>query len=163
MENIETTKTFDVLAKEKKELHVVMYCLAVICVCCLAIVVIRNLSFAYRMGVDDANELSPFLNVLPDFVTLGIMAGCCMITFLMLFNVRRGDVFTRQNANLVIVIGTLIEFNGLFQQVYSWSFPVAGADNSVYMIYILLGVFFLFIGCLFKLGVHMKEEQDLTV
>lgn len=31
------------------------------------------------------------------------------------------------------------------------------------MIYLLLGVFILFIGCLFKIGIRMKEEQDLTI
>ncbi|MBO5810467.1 MAG: DUF2975 domain-containing protein, partial [Bacteroidales bacterium] len=30
-------------------------------------------------------------------------------------------------------------------------------------IYILIGLFFLFIGCVFKFGVKMKEEQDLTI
>ena len=35
--------------------------------------------------------------------------------------------------------------------------------DSVYLIYILLGVFFLFVGCLFKMGVHIREEQELTI
>lgn len=31
------------------------------------------------------------------------------------------------------------------------------------MLSITLGVFFLFISCLFKVGIRMQEEQDLTI
>ena len=31
------------------------------------------------------------------------------------------------------------------------------------MIYILIGVFIIFIGYLFQIGIRMKEEQELTI
>lgn len=31
------------------------------------------------------------------------------------------------------------------------------------LIYILLGVFILFIGCVFKIGIRLKEEQKLAI
>ena len=35
--------------------------------------------------------------------------------------------------------------------------------RQTYMIYILIGVFIIFIGYLFQIGIRMKEEQELTI
>lgn len=149
--------------KEKKELEFIMTCLAVICGCCLLVTLLRAGLMAYRVGTEASGDLSPVWKALPDMVTLAVMSACSLIICLILFYVRRGEVFTRLNANLLIVIGELVEANGLFQMVYYMLGPGGGIQNSVYLIYILLGVSFLFIGCLFKMGVHMREEQELTV
>lgn len=143
--------------KEKQELSVIMTCLVVICGSCVLVTLLRALHLCLQE--ENVSRLQRW----PDWVTLGVMTVCCVIIYRMLANVRRKQVFTRQNAHLVIVVGALVELNGIIQQV-SYLF-VPGDSNlyPTYLIYILLGVFFLFIGCLFKLAVNLKEEQDLTI
>lgn len=143
--------------KEKQELSVIMMCLMVICGACVFIALLRALLFS--MG----EEALPWPQPLPDLVTLGIMAACCVLIYRMLHHVRHGQVFVRRNAHLIIWVGVLVEVNGILQQVCHYFIPTEGVDSQVYMIYILLGVFFLFIGCLFKLAVYIKEEQELTI
>lgn len=143
--------------KEKQELSFIMMCLVVICGACVFIALLRALLFSMN------EEALPWAERLPDLVTLGIMVVCCVFIYRMLHHVRHGQVFVRQNAHLIMWVGVLVEMNGILQQVCHYLLPIEGTDSQVYMIYILLGVFFLFIGCLFKLGVHMKEEQELTI
>ena len=143
--------------KEKQELDFIMTCLFVICGSCVFIALLR----ALLLGMGDTSALWP--RRLPDLVTLGIMAACCVVIYKMLVHVRRGEVFSRRNSSLVIGVGMLVEVNGIFQLVFQFFVPGDGAVYPSYMIYILLGVFFLFIGCLFRLAVYIKEEQELTI
>ncbi len=57
---------------------------------------------------------------------------------------------------------TLVAMAGLLQYILG-IFTLEGISRESFMIYLLLGVFILFIGCLFKIGIRMKEEQDLTI
>ena len=126
---------FGIKKGSKEELEFVMYCLIIMCVSCLLFVFFRNLDLCYDLGKDDTDGL--IAKLLPENVTLLAMAVCSVLIYLMLRNVQKGLVFTKQNS--------------------------AKAGNTIPMIYLLLGVFFLFIACLFKVGIRMKEEQDLTI
>lgn len=81
---------------------------------------------------------------------------------LMLRNVKRNLVFVRANANLIYYIGLIIEFNGILQAILNEFAPVTN-PRQTYMIYVLIGVFIIFIGYLFQIGIRMKEEQELTI
>ena len=127
----------------KEELEFVMYCLIIMCVSCLLFVFFRNLDLCYDLGKDDIDGL--IAKLLPENVTLLAMAICSVLIYLMLRNVQKGLVFTKRNSNLIMTLSD------------------TQAGNTIPMIYLLLGVFFLFIACLFKVGIRMKEEQDLTI
>ena len=90
------------------------------------------------------------------------MALCSIIIGLILKNVKHNNIFTHRNARYIMAIGGLIELNGLTQGVLSAFSPIEIIGHG-HMIYILIGLFFLFIGCVFKVGIKMKEEQDLTI
>ena len=122
----------------KEELENVMFCLMVVCACCLLFVFFRNLNLCYDLGKDDTDGL--IVKLLPENVALLAMAVCSVLIYLMLRNVQKG---------LVMI------FNAFLSDTK--------AGNTIPMIYLLLGVFFLFIACLFKVGIRMKEEQDLTI
>lgn len=62
-----------------------------------------------------------------------------------------------------MTIGVVLECNGILQMIFNAFLSDTQAGNTIPMIYLLLGVFFLFIACLFKVGIRMKEEQDLTI
>ena len=89
------------------------------------------------------------------------MTICGLCIFLILRNVKKEEVFVYQNSSLIQTIGVLIALNGLFQVTLSWFTP-EGVPTS-YRIFVLLGVFIIFMGYLFKMGVRMREEQELTI
>lgn len=152
---------FGIKKNSKEELEFVMYCLMVVCISCLLFVFFRNLNLCYDLGKDDTDNL--IVKLLPENVTLLAMAVCSVLIYLMLRNVQKGLVFTKRNSNLIMTIGVVLECNGILQMIFNAFLSDTQAGNTIPMIYLLLGVFFLFIACLFKVGIRMKEEQDLTI
>lgn len=153
-----------------KEMKQIMTCLTIICFCCVVIPIIQNMTLSFELGAnraaidtgkDGASELFIW-QILPQGITLTSMAVCSVFIYLMLRNVKRNLVFVRPNANLIFYIGFIIECNGALQAVLNEFAPV-GNPRQTYMMYILLGIFIIFIGYLFKIGIRMKEEQDLTI
>lgn len=91
------------------------------------------------------------------------MTICGLCIFLILRNVKKEEVFVYQNSSLIQTIGVLIALNGLFQVTLSWFTPEGIPTDASYRIFVLLGVFIIFMGYLFKMGVRMREEQELTI
>ena len=89
-------------------------------------------------------------------VCLTIICVCSALMFPILKNAQHEKVFVKSNATLIEVIGVILEINGIIQSLFAY-------DHGTHLIYFLLGVFFLFIACVFKLGIQMKEEQELTI
>ncbi|WP_291533481.1 DUF2975 domain-containing protein [Bacteroides sp.] len=144
----------------KQELETVMSCLVVICASCLMIWLTQTMQLCYELGKDDTDDF--IWQVLSRSITLVAMAVCSIFIWIMLSNVKRNEVFTERNANLIVFIGVTVEITGLLQYILG-IFTLEGISRESFMIYLLLGVFILFIGCLFKIGIRMKEEQDLTI
>ena len=144
----------------KQELETVMSCLVVICASCLVIWLTQTMQLCYELGKDDTDDF--IWQVLSRSITLVAMAVCSIFIWIMLSNVKRNEVFTKRNANLIVFIGVTVEITGLLQYILG-IFTLEGISRESFMIYLLLGVFILFIGCLFKIGIRMKEEQDLTI
>ena len=137
-----------------------MSCLVVICASCLMIWLTQTMQLCYELGKDDTDD---FIWQVPSrSITLVAMAVCSIFIWIMLSNVKRNEVFTKRNANLIVFIGVTVEITGLLQYILG-IFTLEGISRESFMIYLLLGVFILFIGCLFKIGIRMKEEQDLTI
>ena len=144
----------------KQELETVMSCLVVICASWLMIWLTQTMQLCYELGKDDTDDF--IWQVLSRSITLVAMAVCSIFIWIMLSNVKRNEVFTKRNANLIVFIGVTVEITGLLQYILG-IFTLEGISRESFMIYLLLGVFILFIGCLFKIGIRMKEEQDLTI
>lgn len=144
----------------KQELETVMWCLMAICMSCLVVWFIHTLRLCYGLGKDDTDGF--IWQVLSRSVTLIAMAVSSVFIWIMLSNVRKNQVFTPQNADLIVATGVTVEMAGILQFVLG-HFTSEGVDRGGFLIYILLGVFIVFIGCLFKIGIRMKEEQDLTI
>ena len=144
----------------KQELETVMSCLVVICASCLMIWLTQTMQLCYELGKDDTDDF--IWQVLSRSITLVAMAVCSIFIWIMLSNVKRNEVFTKRNANLIVFIGVTVEITGLLQYILG-IFTLEGISRESFMIYLLLGVFILFIGCLFKIGIRMKEDQDLTI
>ena len=132
----------------KQELETVMSCLVVICASCLMIWLTQTMQLCYELGKDDTDDF--IWQVLSRSITLVAMAVCSIFIWIMLSNVKRNEVFTKRNANLIVFIGVTVEITGLLQYILG-IFTLEGISRESFMIYLLLGVFILFIGCLFKI------------
>ena len=140
------------IKKNQHELKVILVCLPIICVCCLFMFVINGISMIYE---NEEGSLT-LHEIIATIATLCSMAICSMLIFPILNNTRHGKVFIKANATLIGAIGAILEVNGFIQSIFAY-------NHGTHLIYFLIGVFFLFIACVFRLGIQMKEEQDLTI
>ena len=140
------------IKKNQHELKVILVCLPIICVCCLIMFVINGISMIYE---NEEGSLT-LHEIIATIATLCSMAICSMLIFPILNNTRHGKVFVKANATLIGAIGAILEVNGFIQSIFAY-------NHGTHLIYFLIGVFFLFIACVFRLGIQMKEEQDLTI
>ena len=140
------------IKKNQHELKVILVCLPIICVCCLFMFVINGISMIYE---NEEGSLTLY-EIRATIATLCSMAICSMLIFPILNNTRHGKVFIKANATLIGAIGAILEVNGFIQSIFAY-------NHGTHLIYFLIGVFFLFIACVFRLGIQMKEEQDLTI
>lgn len=143
-----------------QELNFIMFCLAFTCGCCLFLGLLGNINLYFDLSKESTENL--IWQMLPESITLLVMAICSIIIGLILRNAKHNKIFTHRNAGYIMAIGGLIELNGLAQGVLSAFSPIEIKGHG-HTIYILIGLFFLFIGCVFKVGIKMKEEQDLTI
>ena len=140
------------IKKNQHELKVILVCLPIICVCCLFMFVINGISMIYE---NEEGSLTLY-EIIATIATLCSMAICSMLIFPILNNTCHGKVFIKANATLIGAIGAILEVNGFIQSIFAY-------NHGTHLIYFLIGVFFLFIACVFRLGIQMKEEQDLTI
>lgn len=143
-----------------QEFDTTLICMTVICYCCLGISIMDNILLCFELGKDNSEDFG--WQILPRIVTMVVMAVCSILILVLLRNVKRRNVFTMENAGLVLYIGLAVECNGIFQWLLS-KFDLGIDFSQTYMIYLLLGVFIILIGYVFKIGVRLKEEQDLTI
>ena len=87
---------------------------------------------------------------------------CCVFVMLIQRNVKRNRVFVASNERLLRSIGIAVIADGIAQYLL-FVYYRSGESFTDPGTIILLGIFFLFIACLFKVGIRMKEEQDLTI
>ena len=108
---------FEIKKSSKDELEFLMYCLIIMCVSCLLFVFFRNLNLCYDLGKDDTDNL--IVKLLPENVTLLAMAVCSVLIYLMLRNVKKGQVFTKRNSDLIMSIGLTLECNSILQMTFN--------------------------------------------
>lgn len=143
-----------------QEFDTTLICMTVICYCCLGISIMDNILLCFELGKDDTEGF--MWQVLPRVITMVVMAVCSILILVLLRNVKRRNVFIIQNSSLVLSIGFVVECNGIFQWFLS-KFDLGIDLSQTYMIFLLLGVFIIMIGYVLKIGVRLKEEQELTI
>ena len=131
----------------KRRIALIMNVLFYFCGLCIGGGIVRNLTLCYELGKDDTANF--IWHILPESVTMLVMTICGLCIFLILRNVKKEEVFVYQNSSLI--------------QTLSWFTPEGVPTDTSYRIFVLLGVFIIFMGYLFKMGVRMREEQELTI
>lgn len=144
----------------KQKLEQAMLYMSILCSIIWVGSLVRTAVLCYELGKDNADDF--IWQLIPESITLRVTAVCCIFIYLIYRNVQQKKVFTMENAHLIWSIGVVIAANGCLMYILKYFMP----ENPIYqtsMIFILLGFFFIIISCAFKIGVQMREEQELTV
>lgn len=144
---------------EKQELEFVMMCLATVCGCGVLVEVLRLVMAVMDYTAGTADGWTLVIRA----INLTVSAVCGALVFVILREVKRKQVFTRKNARLVSYIGSAAVFGGIAQNIVMNIVYKDSTAQSGDMTYLILGLFILFVSCLFNIGIRMREEQDLTV
>lgn len=122
--------------------------------------VFRNIMLSYELGKDDTDTF--IWQVVPQSVAMLLMMFCAGLIIKMLYNLKHKQVFVRENVRLVQYLGLAVMVYGAFLGIWKHVSPVetVGFMRDVFL---LLGGFILLIGSVFKAGIRIKEEQDLTI
>lgn len=144
---------------EKQELEFVMMCLATVCGCGVLVEVLRLVMAVMDYTAGTADGWTLVIRA----INLTVSAVCGALVFVILREVKRKQVFTRKNARLVSYIGAAAVFGGIAQNIVMNIVYKDSTAQSGDMTYLILGLFILFVSCLFNIGIRMREEQDLTV
>ncbi len=153
-----------------KEMKLIMTCLTIICFCCTFITIFQKRNIVFRIGNQSGchrcRKSSGIRTIYLASISTRyhfIIHGCMQCFYLSdAPQCKAQSDILRANANLIYYIGLIIEFNGILQAILNEFAPVTN-PRQTYMIYILIGVFIIFIGYLFQIGIRMKEEQELTI
>ena len=123
--------------------------------------VFRNIMLAYELGKDDTDTF--IWHMVPQSVAMLLMMFCAGLIIKMLYNLKHKSVFVRENVRLVQYLGLAVMVYGAFLGIWKHVSPVEETIAFMRDAFLLLGGFILLIGSVFKAGIRMKEEQDLTI
>ena len=123
--------------------------------------VFRNIMLSYDLGKDDTDTF--IWHMVPQSVAMLLMMFCAGLIIKMLYNLKNKRVFVRENVRLVQYLGLAVMVYGAFLGIWKHVSPTGETVAFMRDVFLLLGGFILLIGSVFKAGIRIKEEQDLTI
>ena len=122
--------------------------------------IFNNIMLSYELGKDDTGTF--IWQMIPESVAMLLMVFCAGLIIKMLYNLKHKRVFIPENVRLVQYLGLAVLMYGAFLGIWK---HVASVETVGFMrdVFLLLGGFILLIGSVFKAGIRIKEEQDLTI
>lgn len=144
---------------QKREKHLITI-LSVYCGFVFMDSILHNVTLAYELGKDDTDTF--IWQMIPESVAMLLMVFCAGLIIKMLYNLKHKRVFIRENVRLVQYLGLAVLIYGAFLSIWKHVSPI---ETVTFMrnVFLLLGGFIMLIGSVFKAGIRMKEEQDLTI
>ena len=85
-----------------------------------------------------------------------------VLSYVMVRNVKRGNIFSRVNKRILNAIGVSTTLSGILINLIIRLSPLE-MPTEVCVLFIILGMMFVLTACIFEIGIRMKEEQDLTI
>ena len=145
------------MSEIKPDKKLVKYCevISVITIIAAAMYGFPNiLDLCYEMGKDDSA------------LVVGIESYAIMfvgvLSYVMVRNVKRGNIFSRVNKRILNTIGVSTTLSGILINMIIRLSPLE-MPTEVCVLFIILGMMFVLTACIFEIGIRMKEEQDLTI
>ncbi len=147
---------------QKREKHLITI-LSVYCGFVFMVIgnsIFHNITLAYELGKDDTDTF--IWQMIPESVAMLLMVFCAGLTIKMFYNLKHKRVFTHENVRLVQYLGLAVLIYGVFLNIWKHVSPI---ETVTFMrnVFLLLGGFIMLIGSVFKAGIRIKEEQELTI
>ncbi|MDO5523098.1 MAG: DUF2975 domain-containing protein [Bacteroidia bacterium] len=141
-----------------KKKHLIYACYAISVI--IAIFASWNIVSLLSLLKENANEITK------EFITLfSITSGVILIGFSMaslISNVRKGLVFIRRNQKILLYYGIAITVLSIIAYIGTPLYSESLASIAANLLSIF-GIFLLFFAIIFKIGIEMQEEQNLTI
>ena len=150
-----------------KTKHLIYFCNFIIFLAGLygAIELFSLLHIAYKSGKNDAKNIYDaqfeWYSLARTFIALGIIF-ICLLLWLLANNFRKEKVFVRENEQLFFLFGIAISSFGLLSNIVIWLMPTPLSSIASNLL-ILIGCCFVFISIMFRIGIRLQEEQELTI
>jgi len=94
---------------------------------------------------------------------LAVIAVSVMF-FMLVRNVKKGEIFSERNEKTVVLFGRIIGFIGLIFMCLEVHIEKRSMDDySAMILTILLGLTLVFFSLIMKIGRKMREENELTI
>ena len=114
----------------------------------------------YELGKDASDTFIWF--ALVQGIKAYAMFFIAALTYFLARNVRNGSVFTSANQRILFAIGGSTVISGaIINAIINCSPLEMPTDTSLLLI--IIGLFIVLVSLMFKIGIRMQEEQDLTV
>ena len=118
------------------------------------------LSICYELGKDASDTFIWF--ALVQGVKAYARFFIAALTYFLARNVRNGWVFTSVNQRILFAIGGSTVISGaIINAIINCSSLEMPTDTSLLLI--IIGLFIILVSLMFKIGIRMQEEQDLTI
>lgn len=119
----------------------------------------KQMAISDKSGIDISNVI--LLEALAQIILAFGIFAVCLLFFLFVANVRRGLVFVSENQLLLMIFGIIIAGLGMLSYIIN----KISSSNSIFNsgLLVLIGLCFVFISFIFKIGIKMQEEQELTI
>lgn len=120
----------------------------------------KQMAISDKSGLPVSTEI--LLNLSSQFVIASGIFAVCLLFFFFVANVRKGLVFVSENAKLLMVYGFVISCMGIISFVANKLSTISDSMLTSGLL-VLVGFCFIFISFIFKIGITLKEEQELTI
>ena len=120
----------------------------------------KQMAISDKSGIDISNVI--LLEALAQIILAFGIFAVCLLFFFFVANVRKGLVFVSENQYLLMIYGIIIAGLGLLSYIIN---QISSPSNSIFNsgLLVLIGLCFVFISFIFKIGIKMQEEQELTI
>lgn len=117
-------------------------------------------SLCYEMGKDDSDTFIWFFLI--KAINIYAIFFIAALTYVLSRNARKGIIFSLINQRILLAIGLSTCISGILINAIIHLSPIEmSTDSSLLLIFI--GLFVTLVALMFKIGIQMKEEQDLTI
>ena len=149
--------------KTKPDKQLVQYCEALMVLSAFSATsfgISNILTICYELGKDASDTFIWF--ALVQGIKAYTMFFIAALTYFLARNVRNGLVFTSANQRILLAIGGSAVISGaLINAIINCSPLEMPTDTSLLLI--IIGLFIVLVSLMFKIGIRMQEEQDLTI
>lgn len=118
------------------------------------------MELCYEMGKEDSGTF------IWHAMAVGIESYAIMfvgiLSYVMVRNVRRGNVFCRMNKRILNAIGISTTLSGILMGAIT-HFSTLEIPSEICVLFIISGLLFVLIAYIFEIGILMQEEQELTI